>query len=138
MTNIKYEKITSDDDFVRKGYITNTPFEHNSYIVTNIGCNGEYVDYFLLNIELENYLKSEYLNTFDLKKLYNSLENYNMEYKNGFLCVYYKANHIENFINDYEFYFLDGYFRRNIERLYSNLKKEVDFLEKSNQLFGYR
>ena len=127
----------TDNDFVMKGYITNSPTEHNSYIVLNYGCDGEYVDYFLLNIELENYLKREYLNNFDLNDLYSSLENYNMDYINGFLSVKYKANHIENFINDYEKYFID-YFRCNIENLYTKLNKEVDFLDKTNQLFGYR
>ena len=128
----------TDNDFVISGYIINNSFNHKSYIVLNYGCHGEYVDYFLLNIELENYLKSEYLNTFDLNNLYNSLENYNMSFLNGFLSVKYKANHIENFINDYEKYFLDGYFRENIERLYDKLLKEVDYLDKTNQLFGYR
>lgn len=128
----------TDNDYVMKGYITNSAFNHKNYIVLNYGCNGEYVDYFLLNIKLEDYLKREYLNTFNLNDLYNSLENYNMDYINGFLSVKYKANHIENFITDYEPYFLEGYFRRNIEKLYNDLNKEVDYLNETNQLFGYR
>ena len=128
----------TDNDFVMKGYITNSPTEHNSYIVLNYGCHGEYVDYLLLNIELENYLKREYLSNFDLNNLYNSLENYNMAYINGFLLVKYKANDVEGFINDHEKYFLDGYFRRNIERLYTMLNDEVDYLQETNQLYGYR
>ena len=129
------------NDYVMKGYITNSPTEHNSYIVLNDGCSGEYVDYFLLNIELEHYLKINYLklyeNNFDLNNLYNLLENYNMDYLNGFLLVKYKANDIEGFINDYEKYFID-YFRRNIERLYIMLNDEVDYLDRTNQLYGYR
>ena len=118
-------------------YYNNTNITHHNFIVIEYGCNGEYVDSLLMNVDLHDLLKQEYKNNFNFDDLYEDLENYNMFTLNGFLGVHYRANDIEQFIDEYEKYFFLG-FRTYIMSLYNKIDKQVEIREKVGELFLYK
>ena len=118
-------------------YYNNTNTNHHNFIVIEYGCDGEYVESLLLNVDLYDLLEQEYKDNFNFEDLYEDLKNYNMFMLNGFLGVHYKANDIEHFIDEYEKYFFVG-FRTYIMDSYNRINKQVEIREKVDELFLYK
>ena len=134
----------TNNNLISQGYIKNDSWDHNQYIVVHNDNAGEYVDSLLFNINLWDYLKNKYLNSFGsvniLAKKIN-LKQFDMFYINGFLALKYNQNmlynvcNIERFIQEYGEYF--GYdLRNNLIRIYNEIENEIEILYNLRELYS--
>ena len=132
-------KVVDNDTIDNKHYINHSQNENN-YVVVNTENDNKYIEYLLLNLNIYNYIKEEYienhlndlnnLNEFD--KAY--LNDFDMHYVNGFLSVEYNENDIYNFFNKYEKFFIKD-LKIDLIELYNNLVDEVEKLNDLNLLY---
>ena len=129
-----------DKDVIDNKYYINHSQNENNYIVINTESKDKYIDYLLLNIDIYDYLKVEYIDNY-LNNLDNLTEfdraylnNFGMNYVNEFLYIEYNENNIYDFLNQYEKYFIDD-LRTDLIKLYNNLMDEIKTLEDLDLLY---
>lgn len=126
-----------DSDIIENKYYINHLQNENSYVVLN---NNEYIEYLLLNINIYDYIKDEFMENYlnDLDNLTDFdnayLCNFEVDYVNGFLCVEYNEDDVYNFLNRYEKYFIDD-LRIDLIELYDDLIDEIERLDDLGLLY---
>ena len=129
-----------DNDTIENRYYINHLQNENSYVVVNTENNDEYIEYLLLNINIYDYIKDEFMENYlsDLNNLTEFdkayLDNFEMDYINGFLCVEYNEDDVYNFLNRYEKYFIDD-LRIDLIELYDDLVDDVERLDDLDLLY---
>ena len=131
--------VVDKDGIDNKHYINHSQNE-NSYVVVNTESDKEYIEYLLLNLNIYDYIKAEYMENY-LKDLNNLTDfdnaylcNFEMDYINEFLSVEYGENDIYDFLNKYEKYFTDD-LRTDLTELYNNLTDDVERLDDLDLLY---
>ena len=129
-----------DKDAIDNKYYINHLQNENNYIVINTESENKYIDYLLLNIDIYDYIKVEYMENYlkDLDNLTNFdkayLNNFGVNYVNEFLYIEYNDNDIHDFLNQYEKYFTDD-LRTDLIELYNDLMNEIKRLEDLDLLY---
>ena len=129
-----------DNDTIENRYYINHLQNENNYIVINTESEDKYIDYLLLNIDIYDYLKVEYIDNYlnDLDNLTKFdkayLNNFGVNYINEFLYVEYNEDDIYDFLDQYEKYFIDD-LRTDLIKLYNNLMDEIKTLEDLDLLY---
>lgn len=129
-----------DNDMIENKYYINHSQNENNYIVINTESEDKYIDYLLLNIDIYDYLKAEYIDNYlnDLDNLTKFdkvyLNNFGVNYINEFLYVEYNEDDIYDFLDQYEKYFIDD-LRTDLIKLYNNLMDEIKTLEDLDLLY---
>lgn len=129
-----------DNDCIENKYYINHLQNENNYIVINSENDNKYIEYLLLNLDIYDYIKIEYMENYlkdldnltDFDKAY--LNNFDLNYINGFLSVEYCENDIYDFLDQYEKYFIDD-LRIDLIKLYNNLSDNIKRLDDLDLLY---
>ena len=143
--NIRVIESTLIFDKCYSEYYINSFQNKNNYVVMHDDCSSywEYIDCLLLNIDIFDYLKTEYLNI-GHKYFFNDSNSiksndFNMFHYNGFLGINYNKNNKQNinqFFKKYGKYFLEG-LEPHIIKLYDKVNKEITKRYNLGELYSF-